>query len=361
LRGHWELSALCAFVPFYEPRRRFIPRRDYRKMANRQRRFKHCGAEKKGGVAVAIYHMSMKIIDRNAGRSSVAAAAYRVAEKIYDHRTGLWHDFTGKGGVVHSEILLPEQAPEMYQDRAILWNSVEHSEKAKSSRTAREIEVSLPVEFDQANHIKLAREYVQQFVDRGMCVDFNVHDKNDGNPHAHIMLTTRPLNQDGTWGAKSRKEYILGRDGQRIVLPSGEYKSRKVSATDWDARENAELWREAWGKIVNRELERRGLEPIDHRSYERQGLDREPTIHLGPQAAELERQGVRTELGDYNREVAQRERGRHIRNLEAQHFSQREQTPEAQRPSFEEWLEGYQKERGREPQREQSRGHERGR
>ena len=314
---------------------------------------------------MAIYHMSIKTIGRNSGRSSVAAAAYRSAEKIYDHRTGLWHDFTGKGGVVHSEILLPEQAPAYYQDRAILWNAVEHSEKAKSARTAREIEIALPAELGRADHINLAREYAQQFVDKGMCADFAVHDKRDGNPHAHIILTTRPINPDGTWGAKSKKEYILDSRGQKMMLPSGEYKSRKVSATDWDAKENAELWREAWAKIVNRELERRGLEPVDHRSYKRQGLDREPTIHLGPKAAQMERQGIQTELGDHNRAVvqenAQRERGRHIRNLEAKNFSQRDQTPEAERPSYDEWLAGYQKEKARGQQKEQSRGHERGR
>ena len=310
---------------------------------------------------MAIYHMSMKIIGRGAGRSSVAAAAYRSAEKIYDHRTGLWHDFTGKGGVVHSEVLLPEQAPAYYQDRAILWNSVEHAEKHRRAQTAREIEVSLPAELDRENHINLAREYARQFVDRGMCADFAVHDKRDGNPHTHIMLTTRPINPDGTWGAKSKKEYILDRRGQRILLPSGEYKSRNVSITGWDGCDNAEHWREAWANILNRELERRGLEPVDHRSYERQGLDREPTIHLGPHAAEMKRQGIHTEVGDYNREVAQHERTRQIRSLEAQHFSQSKQVPEAQRPGFEEWLAAYQKEQARGPQREQSRGMERGR
>jgi ATP-dependent exoDNAse (exonuclease V) alpha subunit len=304
---------------------------------------------------VAIYHLSIKTISRNAGRSSVAAAAYRSAEKIYDYRTGLTFDFTQKGGVVHSEIMLPSHAPEQYQDRTVLWNSVEYVEKAKNSRAAREIEIALPAELPREEQINLAREYVQQFVDRGMCADFNIHDKRDGNPHAHIMLTTRPINPDGSWGAKSKKEYILDRHGQRIMLPSGEYKSRKISAVDWDNRENAELWREAWAKIINRELEKRGLELVDHRSYERQGLDLEPTRHLGPTAAQMEKEGHPSYLGDVNREIEGRNAKKERRR---QSQREQEQTP-AQRPSYEEWLEAHQ--RGKAPEREQSQGRERGR
>ncbi|MCL2105459.1 MAG: MobA/MobL family protein [Oscillospiraceae bacterium] len=274
--------------------------------------------------------MSIKTIGRGSGRSSVAAAAYRAAEKIYDHRTGLTFDFEKKGGVVHSEILLPEHAPEHYQDRAILWNSVEHAEKQKNARTAREVEIALPAELDREEHVKLAREYVGQFVNRGMCADLNIHDKGDGNPHAHILLTTRPMNPDGTWAAKAAKEYILDRQGQRVMLPSGEWKSRKVPTVDWDKGENAELWREAWAKIVNRELERHGLEPVDHRSFQRQGLDLEPTQHLGPTASQMEKEGRPSYLGDQNREIearnARREHGRHVRNLDERNYTQREQS-----------------------------------
>ena len=307
------------------------------------------------------FHMCMKIISRSAGRSSVAAAAYRAAERIYDHRTGLWHDFTDKGGVVHSEILLPDHAPEHYRDRAILWNSVEHSEKAKNAQTAREVEIALPCELDREELIKLTREYVQeQFVSRGMCADVCIHQKGEKNTHAHIMLTTRPIEPDGTWGAKSRKEYVLDRSGQRIRLDSGEWKSKKVSAVDWNEHENAELWRKAWANTLNRELERHGLESVDHRSYKRQGLDKEPQQHMGPKALELERQGIQTEIGDKNRGVrernAQRERGRHIRNLNEKNYTkqpQRDGQAQDRLPTFEEWLEGHKK--------EQSRGMERGR
>lgn len=311
-------------------------------------------------------HYKLSIIKRGEGKSTVAAAAYRAAERIYNHRTGLWHDFTDKRGVVHSEILLPDHAPEMYHDRAILWNSVEHSEKAKNAQLSRHLEVGLPAELDRADQIALIRDHVQRnYVDRGMCADFCVHDKGDGNPHAHIMFTMRPVLPDGKWGEKSRKEYVLDRQGQRIILPSGNYKSRKISLTGWDDRGNAELWRDAWAREVNRAYERLGLEPrIDLRSYERQGLDKEPTRHLGPAAAQMEKEGKASYLGDVNREIegrnAKRERGRHIRNLDERDYSQREQEQtHAQRPSYEEWLEAHR--RGPEPEREQSRGRERGR
>lgn len=310
---------------------------------------------------MAIYHLSIKTISRNSGRSSVAAAAYRSAEKILDRRTGLWHDFTKKRGVVHSEILLPDHAPREFADRAALWNSVEQVENTSRSRTAREIEIALPVELDKAARLELAREFVQQnFVARGMCADLCVHDKRDGNPHAHILLTTRPLNPDGTWGAKSQKAYILDSRGQKIRLPSGEYKSRKISAVDWDDRANAELWRENWATAVNRELERHGLEQtVDHRSYARQGVDREPSKHLGKDAAALEKRGVSTEIGEHNRAVAQRnqqrERGRHVRNLDERNYTQRDNREAEAHDRFVEW------QRGQVPELEQSRGVERGR
>jgi ATP-dependent exoDNAse (exonuclease V) alpha subunit len=289
--------------------------------------------------------MSLKLISRSAGRSSVRAAAYRAAEKIYDHRTGEWRDYTQKRGVVHSEILLPEHAPEHYHDRAILWNSVEHIEKAKNSQVAREVEIALPRELGRTEQIRLTRDFVQaQFVSQGMCADVNIHEKGK-NVHAHIMLTTRPINPDGTWGAKSSKEYVFDRRGQRIMLDSGEWKSRKVSAVDWNERDNAEIWREAWGKALNRELERRGLEPVDHRSYKRQGLDKEPQQHMGPQALELEQQGEHTRIGDRNRAIRER-------NAQREPERQKEQAHD-RLPSYEEWLDGHKK--------EQSRGMERSR
>jgi ATP-dependent exoDNAse (exonuclease V) alpha subunit len=277
----------------------------------------------------------------------VAAAAYRAAKKIFDRRTGLTHDFTKKGGVVHSEIMLPDHAPRDFADRAILWNAVEQAERQKNAQTAREVELALPAELPRAEQIALAREYVQHnFVDKGMCADLCVHDKKDGNPHAHILLTTRPLNLDGSWGAKSRKEYMLDRNGQRIMLESGEYKSRKIPATDWDSHENAERWRAAWAQDVNRAYERHGLEQtVDHRSYQRQGLALEPTQHMGKTTTELERQGVVTEIGSANREKT--ERNRAIRAYDETHHIERGRQEHARRPSYDDWHQQEQKvERG---------------
>jgi hypothetical protein len=153
--------------------------------------------------------------------------------------------------------------------------------------------------------VALVREYCkEQFTAAGMCADICIHDKNDGNPHAHVMLTMRPIGEDGTWEAKSRKEYITDDNGERIKLKSGNFKTRKVSATDWNEPTKAEEWRAAWATAANAALERHGhAERIDHRSYERQGIDQIPTIHLGVAATQMERRGIRTGRGDTNREI----------------------------------------------------------
>jgi hypothetical protein len=160
----------------------------------------------KGANDIAIYHLSIKIISRGKGKSAVAAAAYRAGEKITSEYNGKTHDYTKKGGVVFSEIILPENAPPEYADRSILWNAVERVESAANSQLAREIEVALPVELSEAQNISLVRDYVKkQFVDNGMCADIAIHDTGTGNPHAHILLTTRPLNKDKSWGYKREK------------------------------------------------------------------------------------------------------------------------------------------------------------
>jgi len=254
---------------------------------------------------MAIYHLSIKIISRGKGKSAVAAAAYRSGEKITNEYDGLTHEYTRKGGIAHTEILLPDHAPREYLDRSTLWNAVERIEKNKNSQLAREIELALPVELSVGQNISLVYEYVKQhFVDKGMCADICIHDKKDGNPHAHIMLTMRPIEQDGSWGAKSKKEYILDESGERITLKSGEYKSRKVDAVDWNNQDNAEMWRAAWADSVNEFLERQDIsERIDHRSYERQGIEQIPTVHLGVAAFQMEKRGIATEHGNKNREI----------------------------------------------------------
>jgi len=259
----------------------------------------------KGVLFIAIYHLSIKIITRGKGRSAVASAAYRAGEKIKNERDGVTHDYTRKSGVVHTEILLPDNAPDEYKNRATLWNAVEKIEKAKNSQLAREIQIALPIEFTEIQNRSLVREYVKKnFVAHGMIADISIHNSDDGNPHVHIMLTMRPFAEDKTWGAKSRKEYILDGNGEKIRLNSGEYKSRKISATDWNEQTKAEEWRESWADILNKYLEKLGhADRVDHRSLERQGVERIPSIHLGVAAHQMEQRGIATERGDINRAI----------------------------------------------------------
>jgi hypothetical protein len=259
---------------------------------------------------MAIYHYSIKIIKRSQGRSAVAAAAYRSGQKLTNEWDGITHDYTKKGGVAYSKILLPVHAPPEFSDRSTLWNSVEKIEKSRNAQLAREIEIALPVEIDRSSQIRLVRKYVKDvFVSTGMCADFSIHDKGDGNPHAHIMLTIRPLKESGEWGAKCRKEYDLDGHGQRIPLPNGGFKSHRVNTTDWNDPGKAEVWRAAWADACNHVLEQMGKpERIDHRSYARQGVQKVPTVHMGVAATQIERRGLITEKGTVNREIAAQNR-----------------------------------------------------
>jgi len=254
---------------------------------------------------MAIYHLCIKIISRGKGKSAVAASAYRSGEKIKNEYDGIVHDFTRKGGIAHTEILLPQNAPQKFSDRGTLWNSVEKIEKSKNSQLAREIEIALPKELDREKQIELVREYVKEnFVKVGMCADIALHDKNDGNPHAHILLTMRPLNEDKTWGAKSKKEYVLDKNGEKVKLKNGNYKTRKIDTVDWNEQEKAEQWRKAWADITNKYLEENSIQDkVDHRSYQRQGIEQIPTIHLGVSATRMEKKGIATDRGNINREI----------------------------------------------------------
>jgi len=240
-------------------------------------------------MPIAIYHCSIKIINRGkGGKSAVAAAAYRAAERIKNEYDGMTHDYTRKKGVVFSEILLPNHAPAEYADRATLWNAVEKIEKASNSQLVREIQLALPLELTREQNISLVREYVNQhFVSAGMCADFAIHDTKQGNPHAHIMLTMRPIERDGEWGMKAHK--VAG---------------KKIPTIDWNEQTKAEVWREAWAVAVNATLERGNhAARIDHRSYERQGIEQIPTIHLGVAAHQMEQKGIATDRGNHNREI----------------------------------------------------------
>ena len=242
--------------------------------------------------------------------SAVGASAYRSGEILKNEYDGITHDFTRKRGIVHTEVLLPPHAPPDFTDRSTLWNAVEKIEKSKNSQLAREIEVALPVELDREKQIQLVREYVQEnFVSVGMCADIAVHDKKTGNPHAHIMLTMRPLEQSGEWGAKSKKEYILDKNGQRVKLKNGSFKTRKVDLTDWNDKGKAEVWRQAWADVTNKYLAEQNIpQRIDHRSYERQGIEQIPTVHMGVAATQMERKGIVTEKGEKNRLIREQNR-----------------------------------------------------
>jgi hypothetical protein len=271
---------------------------------------------------MAIYHFSAQIISRGSGKSSVAAAAYRSGEKLVDERTGLNYDYTKKEGVEYTEILAPPNSPEWTTDRNKLWNEVEKIEKAKDSQLAREINIALPKELSNEQNIKLIKEFVKDnFVNKGMVADIAIHNGhkeikdnlesipveeriNNTNIHAHIMVTMRPFKEDGTWGAKAKKEYILDKNGEKIKLKSGEYKSRKIESNDWNKKETLENWREQWANYANKALEKAGCEDrIDHRSYKDQGVDQVPTIHLGKTSSEMQKKGIDNERVEINKKI----------------------------------------------------------
>jgi len=233
---------------------------------------------------MAIFHARMQVIGRSTGRSAVAAAAYRAAERLHDERQGRDHDFTSKAGVVHSEIMLPPGAPERWQDRAILWNEVETTEKRKDAQLAREMEFSIPRELSQPEAVRLARDFVaEQFVSRGMVADVNVHWATAGDgeaqPHAHVMLTMREAGPDG-FGPKAR---------------------------EWNSRELYEGVRERWAALANERLAEQGHDArIDHRSYAEQGIPLEPQHKIGPAGARRAERGEDAERAAEHDAIARR-------------------------------------------------------
>lgn len=264
---------------------------------------------------MAIYHCSVKNISRSGGKSAVASASYRAGEKLEDRETGLTHDYTNKSEVAYSEIFLCENAPSEYQDRETLWNAVEEVEKQSNARLAREWEVALPNELTLEQGKELVRGFAQSLADEGMCVDAAIHLK-VGNPHAHLMCTTRKIKADGTWDQKEKKVYALDEFGNKIPVIDQETREQKigargrriwkrvtVAANDLNAKENVEKWRKMWSEHCNAYLEPE--QQIDHRSYERQGKkDVIPTIHEGYAAREMEKRGKLAERCEINREIA---------------------------------------------------------
>ena len=243
---------------------------------------------------MAIFHFSVQVISRASGRSAVAAAAYRAGERLHDERLDRDHDFRARTGVEHSEIMLPEGAPEQWRDRERLWNDVEAFEKRKDAQLAREVEFAIPREMTKAQGIELARDFVQaEFVDRGMIADLNVHRDigadGEPKPHAHVMLGMREIveRDDGSIGF-----------GDKV--------------RDWNARENVGQWRERWADHVNARLAELDIDAlIDHRSLADQGIDLEPQSKIGGPAHRMAAQGLEADRGELHREIA-RENGERI-------------------------------------------------
>ncbi|MGQ2931156.1 MAG: Ti-type conjugative transfer relaxase TraA, partial [Sphingopyxis sp.] len=246
---------------------------------------------------MAIYHFSAKVISRAVGSSAVAAAAYRSADRLHDERLGRAHDFSNKAGVVHSEVLLPDDAPEEWCDREKLWNDVEAAEIRKDAQLAREIEFAIPREMTEGQGIELARGFVRtEFVERGMVADLNVHWDigADGlaRPHAHVMLTMR--------------EIRIGDDG------SAQFGAK---VRDWNRTELLTHWREAWADYVNERLAALDIDArVDHRTLEAQGIDLEPQHKIGPAASRMVEQGLEIDRAEEHLDIARRNGDKLIAN-----------------------------------------------
>ena len=250
-------------------------------------------------------HNEISIVQRSQQQSAVAAAAYQSGEKLFCEYDQQVKHYPEKRGIVHNEILLPANAPLEYTDRNTLWNAAEAVEKQWNSQLARRWVLSIPREIPPDQYAALVRDFCrQQFVSKGMCVDFAIHDKGDGNPHAHVMLTMRAMDERGKWLPKSRKVYELDKNGERIKLPSGRWKSHKEDTVDWNDQKYCEIWRHEWEVIQNRYLEANDRpERVDLRSYARQGLDIVPTVHEGAAVRQMEKRGIQTNIGNLNREI----------------------------------------------------------
>ena len=301
---------------------------------------------------MAIYHLEAKVVSRGTGRSAVAASAYLSCTNILNDYDGIRHDYTRKKGLVWREVFLPEYAPPEWKDRGVLWNAVEENEKTKDSRLAREFVPALPIELTPEQWQDLLSDFIQtSFVSEGMCADVAIHDPHPPghNPHAHIMLTVRPLDEQGNWQYKTEKEYLCIKDGEekgftasefkmaqadgwekqypykvgkkKVYMPPSEaekqgleraskhHKSTKFGrqnpiAERWNSEEQLVLWRKAWADVTNRYLEQYGHDArIDHRSHTERGLAEQPTIHEGVVARALEKKGIISDRCELNRQI----------------------------------------------------------
>ena len=201
------------------------------------------------------------MVTRSKGGSCVASAAYIAGEKFKNERDGKTHDYRNKHEVVHKEILLPKNAPPDFRNRAKLWNAAEAAEKRKNSQTARSINAALPRELSRVEQIDLVRQFCEQcFVSKGMCCDFAIHDKGDGNPHVHILLATRKVGKSGF----TQKERA------------------------WNDKKLLIEWRERWADWCNHKLYFVSNARVDHRSYKEQGIDKLPELERQMQTVRSE-------------------------------------------------------------------------
>ena len=290
------------------------------------------------------------MVSRGAGRSAVAASAYLSCSRMLNDYDGVQHDYTRKQGLAWQAVFLPPMAPPEWQDREKLWNAVEEAEKTKDSRLAREFVAALPIELSRAQQTALLQDFVrEQFVAEGMCADVAIHDTDGHNPHAHILLTVRPLTEAGAWQYKTEKEYLCAKDGEERGFTAAEFKQaqgdgwekqyqykvgkKKVYMTPsaaqaqgyervskypkstkfgrqnpiterWNSDEQLVLWRAAWADVANRYLERTGHEErIDHRSHAERGLLEQPTVHEGVVARAMEKKGIISDRCELNRQI----------------------------------------------------------
>lgn len=257
-----------------------------------------------------VISLNVGIISRRTGRSAVQMAAYCSRDKLYSDYTGKYYDYTNRKDLVYHEVMLPDSAPDTFHNSEILWNDVEKIEKSKNARLARTIIIALPKELNHDSHVKMIRQYSQKFfVQHGMCADISIHDKSDGNPHVHILLTTRSLNRNGEWMCKQRRNYLLDKNGNRLRDPiTQQYKlGKSIKTNDWDSPDRIEEWRKGWAEICQSWFKQYGIfKDITHKSYARQGIDREPTIHLGAKVKALEDRGLSTDRGKKNRDIVAR-------------------------------------------------------
>ena len=237
----------------------------------------------------------------------MAGAAYQSGEKLFSEYDQKTKNYSGKRGILYTEIMLPSNAPPEYANRETLWNSVEAAEKQWNAQLARRFVLALPKEVPPEQYPQMVRDYCEkQFVSKGMIADFAIHDPapSGHNVHCHVMLTLRAMDEQGKWLPKSRKVYDLDENGERIRLPSGNWKSHKEDTVDWNDQKYVEIWRQGWADTVNCYLEAAERpERLDLRSYERQGLDVIPTVHMGPAVVQMERRGIQTNIGNLNRDI----------------------------------------------------------